>query len=187
MFTTSLSKRLVDASSEVREIVSQIAIQAQASMEQVRQLSRGLFPVEVDAAGLTHALQQLAATTSSLGEIECRMEEAGNVLVRDNRVATELYRIAQEAVTNALKHAHATSIVVRLVAKTGMTILSVADDGGGVQAQSSENQGMGLRIMRYRAQSIGASLTVESTPNGTVMTCLLRDTPSQSTPFPTEW
>jgi len=187
MFTTSLSKRLVDASSEVREIVSQIAIQAQASMEQVRQLSRGLFPVEVDAAGLTHALQQLAATTSSLGEIECRMEEAGNVLVRDNRIATELYRIAQEAVTNALKHAHATSIVVRLVAKTGMTILSVADDGGGVQAQSSENQGMGLRIMRYRAQSIGASLTVESTPKGTVMTCLLRDTPSQSTPFPTEW
>jgi two-component system CheB/CheR fusion protein len=179
MLSSGLSKRLDGSNGDVAEIVSQIATQAQASVEQVRQLSKGLFPVEVDADGLAHALRRLAETTSRLGETRCTVEEAGRVLVRDNRLATELYRIAQEAVTNALKHANAQTITVRLVAEAGTTILSIADDGRGVGANGREGQGMGLRIMRYRAQSIGASLTVESTPDeGTVVTCLLRDTPT---------
>jgi two-component system, chemotaxis family, CheB/CheR fusion protein len=179
MLSSGLSKRLDGSNGDVAEIVSQIATQAQASVEQVRQLSKGLFPVEVDADGLAHALRRLAETTSRLGETRCTVEETEGVLVGDNRIATELYRIAQEAVTNALKHADAHTISVRLVAEAGTTILSIADDGRGGAAP--EGQGMGMRIMRYRAQSIGASLTVESAAHaGTVVTCLLRDTPTHA-------
>ena len=96
--------------------------------------------------------------------------------VRDTRVATELYRIAQEAVTNALRHADARNIVIRLAATDGSTTLTVTDDGRGLSNKHGDKRGIGLRIMRYRAQSIGASVTVESKPDqGTVVSCQVRD------------
>jgi two-component system CheB/CheR fusion protein len=175
MLSSGLSKKLGDRDGDVAEIASRITLQAQASIEQVRQLSRGLFPVEVDADGLVYALQRLAETTSKLGELRCIVQVTGRVLVADNRIATELYRIAQEAVTNALKHAGASRIVIGLAAEPGATILTVRDDGGGLDAERPDNDGMGLRIMRYRAQSIGATLTFETAPgNGTAVTCQLR-------------
>jgi signal transduction histidine kinase len=182
LLSRSLSDRLKDSGGPITEVVREISQQAQASLELVRQLSRGLFPSEIDAEGLVSALHRLAATTSNLGAIRCRVEDTGRVHVRDNRVASELYRIAQEAVTNALKHANAQNVTVRLAVEAGTTILSVADDGRGVQMRPGSSGGMGLRIMRYRAQSIGASLTVESTPDvGTVITCLLRGKPQELT------
>ncbi|HEY1304857.1 MAG TPA: PAS domain-containing protein [Vicinamibacterales bacterium] len=183
MLSTGLSKRLGEGETDIVEVVDEIARQARESLEQVRRLSRGLFPVEVDANGLAYALRRLVRTTTPLSGIRCTVEETGRVFVRDNRIATELYRIAQEAVSNALKHANANSIIVRLAAEPGTTILTVSDDGHGLQPRRPEDQGVGLRIMRYRAQSIGASLTIESAPNeGTVVTCLLRDTPHQAIP-----
>ncbi|HKE83105.1 MAG TPA: PAS domain-containing protein [Vicinamibacterales bacterium] len=183
MLSTGLSKRLGEGDTDVVEVVNEIARQARESLDQVRRLSRGLFPVEIDATGLAHALRRLVSTTTPLSGIRCTVEETGRVFVRDNRIATELYRIAQEAVSNALKHANANSIIVRLAAEPGTTILTVSDDGHGLQPRRREDQGVGLRIMRYRAQSIGASLTIESAPNeGTVVTCLLRDTPHQAIP-----
>ena len=180
MLSSGLSKRLGHSDTDVVEVVNQIGRQARESLDQVRRLARGLFPVEVDANGLAHALRRLVSTTTPLSGIRCTVEETGRVFVRDNRIATELYRIAQEAVSNALKHANANSIIVRLAAEPGTTILTVSDDGHGLQPRQ-EDQGVGLRIMRYRAQSIGASLTIESTPyEGTVVTCLLRDTPHQA-------
>jgi len=180
MLSTGLSKRLGDGDTDIVEVVNEIGRQARESLEQVRRLSRGLFPVEVDADGLAYALRRLVSTTPLSG-IRCTVEESGRVFVRDNRIATEIYRIAQEAVSNALKHANANSIIVRLAGEPGTTILTVSDDGHGLQSRRPEDQGVGLRIMRYRAQSIGASLTIESTPNeGTVVTCLLRDTPHQA-------
>jgi two-component system CheB/CheR fusion protein len=178
MLSNGLSKKIGDRDGEVAEIVRRISVQAQASIEQVRHLSRGLFPVEVDADGLVHALQRLADTTSKLGDVRCILQVAGLVLVRDNRIATELFRIAQEAVTNALKHANPSRIGIALSAEPGVTILKVENDGCGVDTEPSNEEGMGLRIMRYRAQSIGAIFTFESTLDaGTVVTCQLRDPP----------
>ncbi|HEY7185631.1 MAG TPA: chemotaxis protein CheB [Vicinamibacterales bacterium] len=180
MLGTSLKKRFHAADGDLIETVAQIAQLAQTSNDQVRQLARGLFPIEVDggAGNLAHALRQLATTTSSVGRVQCTVEEKGSSDVNDTRVATELYRIAQEAVTNALKHANASRIVVRLVGEPGSTILTVSDDGDGIRIDQTPQNGVGFRIMRFRAQSIGASLNFESKPGaGTVVTCVVRDRP----------
>jgi two-component system, chemotaxis family, CheB/CheR fusion protein len=185
MLGVSLKKRLQAEDGEFAETVEQIAQLAQASNEQVRQLARGLFPIEVeaDSGGLAHALRQLAATTSTLGALQCVVEEKGGSTVHDTRVATELYRIAQEAVTNALKHSHARRVVIRLTGEGNATMLSVADDGDGLHIDQERGNGVGFRIMKFRAQSIGASLTIESKPDeGTVVTCVIRDRPRRFSP-----
>ena len=187
MLGVSLKKRLQSEDGEVAETVEQIARLAQSSNEQVRQLARGLFPIEVDgdAGSLTHALRQLATTTSTVGQIQCVVEEKGGSTIRDTRAATELYRIAQEAVTNALKHSHARRVVIRLTGDANATTLSIADDGDGLQLDHEHHKGVGFRIMKFRAQSIGASLTIDSKPDeGTVVTCVIRDRPRRFSPPP---
>lgn len=124
------------------------------------------------------ALRQLASTTESVYKIRCRLDDGAPVLIGDNRVATQLYRIAQEAVNNAVKHAEARTISIQVGVEAGSRRLRIADDGVGVWKKAPSGEGMGLRIMRYRAMSIGASLSIESgAEGGTVVTCSLRETP----------
>ena len=180
MLGVSLKRRLRADDGDLVETVGQIAQLAQTSNDQVRQLARGLFPVQVDggAGSLAHALRQLATTTSSVGRVRCVVEEKGSNHVNDARVATELYRIAQEAVTNALKHANASRIVIRLAGEPGSTILTVSDNGDGLRIDPTRQHGVGFRIMRFRAQSIGGSLSIESKNGaGTVVTCAVRHRP----------
>ena len=181
MLSSGLHQRLADADPSSSELAERIAHQAQQALEQVRQLARGLFPVEVDAESLMSALRDLASTTESLHGINVRVEGESPHGLRNGKVATELYRIAQEAVTNAVKHANAHEIVIQVVDRPGALELRVADDGVGL-TEASSNDGMGLRIMRYRAESIGARLTIEPGPTGgTVVGCSLRETPGRDT------
>jgi signal transduction histidine kinase len=177
MLSASLVQRFKASDQEAAGTAQQIAATAQRALESVRQLSRGLFPVDVDAGGLLLALRQLASTTESVHKIRCRLEADPPVLVSNNHVATHLYRIAQEAVTNAVKHARAGEIRIGLSAVGGTVTLTVSDDGLGIQPVRSD--GVGLRIMRYRAWAIGASLAIESgLERGTVVRCTLRHAPS---------
>lgn len=175
---SSLGLRLQDKDAAAAETAHQIAEAAQQALQRVRQLSKGLFPVEVDAEGLMLALRQLASTTESVYKIRCRLDDGAPVLIGDNRVATHLYRIAQEAVNNAVKHAEARTISIQVGVEAGSRRLRIADDGVGIRKKAPSGEGMGLRIMRYRAMSIGASLSIESgAEGGTVVTCNLRETP----------
>jgi signal transduction histidine kinase len=93
-----------------------------------------------------------------------------------------LYRIAQEAVTNVVKHAEARTISIQIGSESGVVTLRIADDGVGIRNAARKRDGMGLRIMQYRATSIGAHLTVEPRPTGgTVVTCTLREMPPPAT------
>jgi signal transduction histidine kinase len=178
MLSSSLYQQFKAKDETAAKTAAQVSEQAKQALELVRQLSKGLFPVEIDSAGLTHALRQLASTTENLYKIPCRVEGDSAVLVHDNRIATELYRIAQEAVTNALKHADAHTISLRLSAEAGIITLRIADDGVGIGSRAANSAGMGLRIMRFRALSIGANVSVEpSATGGTVVTCTLREAP----------
>lgn len=182
MLSSGLSQQLKSMSPSAADTAQRIAQGVQGVLEHVRRLSKGLFPVEVDAGGLMMALEQLASTTESLYKIRCRVERDPPVFIQDNRIATELYRVAQEAVTNALKHAKAHEIVVGLNAEGGTTRLTIADDGVGIPEGAFETDGMGFRIMRYRAISIGATLSVGAGPHrGTVVTCTLREAPRPRT------
>jgi len=141
----------------------------------VRRLAKGLFPVEVDAEGLRAALADLARSTQERCNIECEFLCNKSQALTDNNVATHLFRIAQEAVNNAVKHSQSEKISLELVLSEEAVSLSISDDGQGFDAERFEKySGMGLSIMRYRANLIGALFDIETQPfTGTRVSCYL--------------
>jgi two-component system CheB/CheR fusion protein len=138
-----------------------------------RRLSRGLFPIRLEADGLGSALEELARTTSERFHIQCHFKDRPPVIIQNMTVATHLYRIAQEAVSNAVKHGQPRAISIGLDSVAGNLELKIIDDGVGFSAGSPGHlAGMGMYIMRYRAASIGATLRVEPSPSGgTTVSC----------------
>lgn len=182
MLSSGLRQRLAEADVDAAKMAAEIAHQAQEALEQVRQLSRSLFPIEIEAASLAAALRDLAHATESLHKIRVRVEGEPPQSLTDGGTATQLYRIAQEAVTNAVKHARAHEVILKIGGQPGFTRLQIRDDGIGI-GDTSQSDGVGLQIMRYRAHSIGGILTVErGSPGGTVVTCTLRSPPGRTKP-----
>jgi signal transduction histidine kinase len=139
-----------------------------------RNLARGFFSPELDADGLIVALQGVAENTTERFQIDCIFHGDETVRVGDSRVATQLYRIAQEAVTNAIKHAAAQRINIRLVRSDQTIVLTITDDGIGFPEALSKPEGLGLRLMAHGAALIGAKLAVgRNGMNGTIVTCKL--------------
>ena len=142
----------------------------------VQQLSHGIMPVQIDADGLKSALTELATRTNGLSNIECRFVSDIETSVPDNSIATQLYRIAQESLNNALKHGEVSKISILLYQIEGEIILEVSDNGIGFDSENqkatSDSPGMGLQIMHYRASIIGAVLKIDSTrDHGTTVRC----------------
>ena len=121
------------------------------AIHKTRELSRGLHPVLSEPNGLVMALQQLAGEVEDVFRVSCQFRSDGQVFIDDENVATHLFRIGQEAVNNAVKHAKAASISIVLSARNGGGSLTVADDGCGLPANLKGKTGMGLGIMNYRA------------------------------------
>lgn len=144
----------------------EIARMVRRAMTQSRALARGLSPVRLEAEGLTDALRELAAGTRKVFGCDCRCCCDPPVLVTDPAMATHLYRIAQEAVSNALKHGKAGRIEINLTARASAAALTVTDNGVGLSGRQHKRTGMGLRIMRYRAEVIGGTLSAEPLPGG---------------------
>jgi len=144
---------------------------------QTRLLAHGLTAFRLDADGLQLALQELCSRTDSLGRARCRFICQENVVFKDSEAAGHLFRIAQEAVNNALKHAAAREIVVTLSSAPEQIKLVIADDGKGLpkSARARSGRGMGLQVMQHRANAIGAELNfVSAEPKGTVVECTVR-------------
>jgi signal transduction histidine kinase len=154
--------------------VDRIGGMLRESIAQVRALSRGLVPVGDQPDALWASLVELVQQTNSLRRAACRFECPVVVLLDDAALAGELYRIAQEAVNNAVKHGRAKKITVSMVRDGGGLELSVQDNGRGFPKVLKP--GLGLQVMRHRAGGIGADLTVESKPGrGTLVRCRLAD------------
>jgi PAS domain S-box-containing protein len=145
-------------------IASRIVVGLRRTHEKVRLLSHGLVPVEIDAAGLMSALAELSARVEMADGVRSAFDCPQPVTVADNRVATNLFRIAQEAVTNAVRHARARHIRILLTRDDGVVTLEVRDDGIGISDETAI--GSGLRIMRHRAELIGANFRLEPAPGG---------------------
>jgi PAS domain S-box-containing protein len=144
------------------------------AVTQTRTLARGLLPVQLEAGGLMSALEQLAAMVRDLFRIDCCFECPQPVSMSDNVMATHLYRIAQEAVNNAIKHGRASEIKIELVDALEIITLTVQNNGLIVSKTRSFKDGIGLRIMRYRAKMIGGSLTFRSdAKRGTMVVCAI--------------
>ena len=137
-----------------------------------RNLARGFFSPELEAEGLTFALQSLAENTSERFQIACEFESDGVVPVPDSAVATQLYRIAQEAVMNAIKHANAESVRICLTKSDDSLTLTVSDDGIGLPEKLPQLEGLGMRLMSHGAAFIGAEFHARRNPHGgTIVTC----------------
>ncbi len=143
-----------------------------------RNLARGLYPVEMDAEGLMAAFHELADNIAKGARISCVFECATPVLVDDDAAATHLYRIAQEAVRNALQHAKPSRIGLSLSERTGLLTLTIEDDGIGPPEDPRKTDGLGIRIMAHRASILGGSFSIEPGPTGgTIVTCSIPKSP----------
>jgi len=141
------------------------------ALAQADMISRGLYPVELDANGLMAALQELAVKLPRIYSVACRYKCTEPVSIHDSSIANHLYRMAQEAVMNAIKSGKAERITIQLRGRHAAVVLRVIDNGIGFQINTQRN-GMGLKIMEYRARMINASLHYRSRRGGgTVVSC----------------
>jgi two-component system CheB/CheR fusion protein len=148
---------------EAAEIVNKNAGRA-------RDLARGLHPSELGAGGLLVALRELATRTNE--RVPCRCECPRSLRVSDENIALNIYRIAQEAANNALKHARASEIIIALRTDDHGLVLSVKDDGTGMRSRARKERTMGIHMMKYRADVCGGKLEIESQRGrGTTVTC----------------
>jgi signal transduction histidine kinase len=174
-FTASMLKQqLENQSHALAKTAGDIASLLQDAAMRTRDLARGLSPVDRDEGGLESALEELASTTSRLAGISCSVICPETVSIADNIQAIHLFRIAQEALSNAVKHGHAQSVVIALEVSDGTCTLRISDDGVGFNPLPGERKGMGLNIMRYRARMISGKLEIQrNSPVGTVVVCTI--------------
>jgi PAS domain S-box-containing protein len=170
-----LEQQLAKKNKSAAEQASKIASHVRDAIAETRFLARGLFPVELDSSGLMSALQELVENTKKISHIKCSLECTHPVSIEDYSVATHLYRIAQEALNNAVKHAKALHIVIILKQDDQKLLLIVENDGSPFPKDKDLKEGMGLRIMNFRASSIGASLEIQKgLDNKTRVVCTLK-------------
>ena len=158
-----LSNRNVSAAAAEANEVEQML---NRSIQQARDLAKGLNPVTLKAQGLVISLKELAKEIEASGMARCRCQLSSTLLIADGDVVKHLYRIAQEAVQNAVKHGKARSISINLHEKAGAIVLTVEDDGVGFSANAQKTVGAGLQNMRMRALTIGGTLAIRPGQSG---------------------
>jgi len=172
-----LQEELGEASPDLRRRVARITGLLSQAQEQARAVAHGLQPVEYIPEGLMRALHNLADLTRDLFAIQCRCHIRRPVQIENHDVATDLLRIAQEAVSNAVKHGKARKVDLRLSRHAGQLVLEILNDGKSFP-QRPLSSGVGLKTMDYRTQRIGATLHIGPAPGagssrGTIVRCSL--------------
>jgi PAS domain S-box-containing protein len=169
------AKRIARESPGNAAKAQEIADYTRHTLEALRMLARGLTPAVIQSeGGLAGALFKLATNVEELFHIRCRCDCAGTVELRDQTVALHLYRIAQEAITNAVRHGGAHEVHIILRSDEGRVSMVIRDDGSGIPQPLPQTHGMGLRSMRYRAEIIGATLDIRpGSHGGTEIDCTL--------------
>lgn len=167
----ALERRLGLGETLALEELGMLSSLIEESIDEAHTVAQGLCPLDSDPAALATALGLLAKRTREASGIACRLETTGNVNIPESTTAQHLYRIAQEAVSNAARHAHAGRIAVTLRGGEDVLLLEVEDDGDGVPDGTSA-VGMGFRTMAYRASLLEGELTVGPAPaGGTRVSC----------------
>jgi signal transduction histidine kinase len=165
-----LALRSASEAAEAEKLVRYV----EQGIDLTRNLARGFFSPELDADGLTVALQGLAENITERFGIDCVFEGEDSLRIHDSAIATQLYRIAQEAVANSIKHAAARRITIRLAMSPTELSLAISDDGIGFPDRLPRSDGLGLQLMRHGASLAGASFDVRRNGlRGTIVTCKL--------------
>jgi two-component system CheB/CheR fusion protein len=161
----------------LRTIADLLSKRIAETNQHVRDLAHGIMPVQIDAEGLRSALIELASSVSSGEKCSCVFECEGDISIPNNTTATHLFRIAQEAINNALRHGSASRIKIFLLLQDDRICLEVSDNGSGFDNEAQihgglSTKGMGMRTMHYRASLIGGRVQIQQGPDGdTLVRC----------------
>ena len=159
----------VEQAGKIRQLV-------EAAIRQARDIARGLYPVDLGEGGLAGAFHNLATNVENIFQVHCHINCDPRVVVANLDVATQLYRIAQEAVNNAARHGQARHIWIWLGPRKDKVMLSIRDNGVGIPDSRGGNSGMGIHLMNYRARMIGGTLVIQQHPEGgTIVTCTFQN------------
>jgi len=163
-----------DLEAEARHEVGAVATiqdMLQAAIVEARNLARGISPVHADIEDLRAVLEELAVATNQAGALTASFSHSGSGRHPEPQISLHLYRVAQEAVRNAVKHSQGSRVEIELQQEENGLRLVIADDGQGFSGAPSK--GMGLGTMRYRARLIDAHLNIANRPGGgAVVTCI---------------
>jgi PAS domain S-box-containing protein len=171
LLTQNLRQKLALQDLPEEAQAARIASLINRALEQVRKLARGFSPLELGPQGLETALRDMASKVQTSMQRACLVNCRGTLNLADDAVALHLFRIAQEAVNNAVRHSHARQIRIELDTIDTLTTLAVHDDGVGMPAAGLRNKGMGISVMQYRARMIGGTLDMQSSSAGTSIFC----------------
>jgi len=166
MLSQVLAQKLAAKSKDASARAGEIAKAVREAIRQTRLLARGLSPVTLESEGLMSALAELALNTEKIFRVRCAFDCPEAVKFGAPAAATHLFRITQEAVSNAIRHGKAKRISIQLREDAGHLRLRVDDDGVGFPENFSGGTGMGLRIMQTRIGMVGGTLTIEQPPAG---------------------
>jgi PAS domain S-box-containing protein len=181
--TGSLAMELQAHGGPLSEQADAIVEGVQRTMEDVRKAIMGIAPIELHPRGLEVALEQLVERLRTCHRVEISFVCHSATGIEDYGVATQLFQIAQEALTNAIKHAQASTIVATLSSSPERVVLTIVDDGIGIDGQSISPEGLGLQTMRSRAAAIGAWLRIAGAGGkGTQVKCVLNREPHGEDP-----
>jgi signal transduction histidine kinase len=171
LMADTLAHDLGEPLSQFRALAVRLSDGVRQVLRHCRNLSSILLDDDIGATALPAALTGLVTSVRESAGLQCTFEQTGAVCLRDGLIATHLFRIAQEATTNTIRHARASSIVVALSTTENNIILRVQDDGIGLPPNLEASEGLGFKSMRFRARVIGGALRIESGSDGTVIVC----------------
>lgn len=170
VMTNVLEQKLRNKDLAEADSAAKIKMLVGDSINKLRRLARGLCPMDLGGQGIDSSLGELTGYVEDVFGVSCSIQCEDPVRIADQNVAANIYYIVHEALHNAVKHAHAKNIRIFSAKQNGRVVLKIEDDGAGMPA-TTKNCGMGLRIMRYRAQRIGAKLSIGNRAGGgTVVT-----------------
>jgi signal transduction histidine kinase len=181
-----IEEKLAAKSAPEAAEVARIARAVEQAVRQTHDLSRGLYPVVLTTQGIVPALRHLAGTIEEMFGLPCHFKSDPAIRIHDPNVARQLYRIAQEAATNAARHSRGSHIWIALRGSKNQVTLTVKDDGVGISESALAQSHMGIHILKHRAKAIGALLDISHAPQGgTKVACVLpnrANSPPAATP-----
>lgn len=167
----ALAQRIPKSEPNLAQDASELAKLVGDAIGLAKGLTRGLIPARLETDGLDAALYELTSTATKLFGVDCRVTEPLTVGSWNSTTVLHLYRIAQEALNNAIKHGRPSVIAISITEESTWACLTIRDNGTGFSVDSRMDAGLGLGIMRYRALMIGGTLTVQSDRHGTYVLC----------------
>jgi PAS domain S-box-containing protein len=174
MLSENLAARHFEPSAPGHAATRKVTAFAEEALQRVREICRGLVPPQLYQEGLTSALRALAANIDSLSDVRCIFVHQGTVDIEDYDAKLQLYRMTQEAINNAMKHAEPSHVWIRFIHTHEQFTLEIEDDGVGFDVESNLGKSLGLYSMKRRASSIRATLTIDSEPGvGTMVRAVL--------------